>query len=110
MDSGGDEGGRGGRNGPAEPAETVEARIADWIGQRGFEVPGILLAETMKPVAWLLAQSVHFFTPHLDIMSYLHPALREGNVQSLAGFLEDQVRIERFIQTLEASARRRRQG
>lgn len=98
------DGGDGSRDGASEPVET---RIAEWIGAREFEIPGILLAETLKPVAWFLAQSVHFFTPHLDIMSYLHPALREGNVRSLAGFLEDQGRIERFIQTLEESARRR---
>lgn len=97
---------RGDAAGASAP-EPIEAGIASWIRRHEFEVPGILLAESIKPVAWMLAQTVHFFTPHLDIASYMHPALRESNVAALAGFLEDRDRLERFIQELERSARER---
>ncbi|MBE3590152.1 MAG: hypothetical protein IMW98_04945 [Firmicutes bacterium] len=90
--------------------DRIEARLGRWLRERGMEVPAILAAETVKPVAWMLAQGVHFFTPHLDILSYLHGGLRERNVQAFAGFLEDPERLEAFIRSMEASARRRGSG
>ncbi|MBX5475751.1 MAG: hypothetical protein IRZ18_01335 [Clostridia bacterium] len=93
-----------------QDGDRIEERIGRWLREREMEVPAILAAETMKPVAWMLAQGVHFFTPHLDILSYLHGALRERNVQALAGFLEDPQRLEAFIRSMEDSARRRGSG
>lgn len=95
-----------------EPAKLppFEERLLGWLRAHDFEVPAILFFEAIKPVAWILAQTVHFFTPHLDVASYLHPVLREERVAELAAFLEDQARLARFVDALEAEGRRKAEG
>lgn len=75
--------------------QEIVDRMADEVSAAGFGAAGILVAEGGKPLSFIAAQGLHFFTPHLGLV------LGEHRVSNVACLLESRDNLERFASRLE---------
>lgn len=88
-----------------EARQEKERQIIDNVAQEvsaaGFGAVGILMAEGGKPLSFIAAQGLHFFTPHLGLL------LGDHRVSNAACLLENRDNLERLASRLEALDDRR---
>ena len=70
--------------------------LAAEVHRRGFGSAGVFIAETAKPLSFLVSQGLHFVTPHVGLV------LNERRFSNVACVVEDRTNLERFASRLEA--------
>jgi len=78
---------------PKKRDQLIEA-VANRVQQFGMLVPAIFFLEMNKPLSYIGAQAMHFFSP---VIGVLFPTFED-----YAYFLEDRENVELLIQKLES--------
>jgi hypothetical protein len=70
--------------------------LATEVHRRGFGAAGVFIAESAKPLSYLVSQGLHFVTPHAGLF------LGEQRFSNIACLIEDRANLERLASRLEA--------
>ncbi len=90
---------------PAGPVEATDQqrvlidRLCGEIARRRLTTPAILYLEMSRPLGFLAAQAIHFFTPLISVFTD-----REGH-REFAEFLEQRGAIDYLLERLEVTGR-----
>ena len=82
-----------------EERKKVINDLAEKTHRYGLTVPAIIVAEGIKPLAFIASQTVHFFSPFIDAMVGFGRTYRYGNL------LENRQNLEDFMLRLEFLAK-----
>lgn len=88
--------------GKVEPNETQRIlidRLCHEIARRRLTTPAVLYLEMSRPLGFLAAQAIHFFTPLISLFTD-----RQGH-REFAEFLEHRGAIDYLLDRLEGSVR-----
>ena len=80
---------------PTESQRLLVDRLCREIVRRQMTTPALLVLESSRPLGFLAAQTIHFFTPLISAVTDA-----DGHKQ-LAGFLEQRQSIEYLCRRLE---------
>lgn len=83
---------------PEERDKVIED-LAQKTHRYGLTVPAMIVAESVKPLSFIVSQAVHFFSPFTDVLVGFGRSYKYGNL------LEDRKNLERFITKLEFLAK-----
>ncbi len=76
-------------------------RMANWVAERGLEMPAILFLESVRPLSFVGAQGLVFLGP------FAHALFTTPDYDRLARLLEDRANLERLVRAIETAADRR---
>jgi len=91
-------------SGPAIPTEDERAvvdRICSVVVARGLITPALLFLESVRPLNYVSAQTLHFFAPFISALGETH------SFNEFAHFLERRGAIDYLCQRLEELQRER---
>lgn len=83
---------------PTEPQRALVDRLCREIISRGLTTPALLFLESARPLNYLTAQGMTFFSPLVSLLG------SEAACKEVATFLEHRGSVEYFARTLEAMA------
>lgn len=92
---------------PERREELLEWLVAE-VRRRGMDVPALFLAESFRPMSFILTQRMHLFSP---LAGTALDMAREGAGRlwdDIALLFEDRKNVEEFCRRLEAPAAEKR--
>ncbi len=84
---------------PSESQRVLIDRLCREISRRRLTTPAILYLEMSRPLGFLAAQAIHFFTPLISVLTD-----RQG-LREFAEFLEHRGAIDYLLERLEEIGR-----